>query len=39
MAWSRLVNCLPRAAVLIQRLSWENLLATVLKEVAQGMGT
>jgi hypothetical protein len=25
MVWSRLVNCLPRAAVLIHKLSWQIL--------------
>jgi predicted DNA-binding transcriptional regulator YafY len=28
MVWSRLVNCLPRAAVLIQRLSWQIWMAS-----------
>ena len=31
MVWSRLVNCLPRAAVLIQRLSWQIWMASALR--------
>ena len=31
IVWSRLVNCLPRAAVLIQRLSWQIWMASALR--------